>query len=93
MQQFQARRAAGCYGWVAKEGGGQAAHRHGQPLLHVLQQRRIEGEQHGIVRLSDAVLLQGADWIRAVMEIAAGEEARSGPLADAPHRSRNGSVY
>ena len=35
------------------------------------------------MRLSGAVLLQGSDWIGSVMEIAAGEEARSGPVADA----------
>ena len=86
MEQFQPWCWAACGGWVAKEGWGQAAHGHRQALLHALQQRWIEGEQHGIMRLNDAVLLQGAYWIGALMKIAAGEKAWSWPLADSPYR-------
>ena len=98
VQQFQPWFRVGSGGWVAKKGWGQAAHGHFQPLLHFVQQRGIEGEQHRIVWFSSAVLLQGSNWIGAVMQVAACKEPRSGPLADAPHsfgaaRSRNGSVY
>jgi hypothetical protein len=90
MQQLQPRLRHPFSSWVAKKRGRQRPHGHTQPLAHSAEHRRIERQQHRVMRLCLKVGRKRIERTLAVVQVTAYQQPRTRPVTQ-PAWSRNAS--